>query len=157
MEKLYRKDFLKKTGVMIGVGAMSYSLGCKSAILRRLFSSNFKKIDSEKQLEKIISENDKVVIDIGATWCWACDKYDPVFKEVSKEYPDMIFGKIMADKIPSEDDTKISKKYNIEYLPITLLFKGGKLISQETGFMDNKKLIEYINSNFAPKDKIKAL
>lgn len=44
-------------------------------------------------------DNDKVVIDFSASWCSPCHFMEPIFKEYSENFTDVIFIKIDVDEL----------------------------------------------------------
>lgn len=94
-----------------------------------------------QQLEGIINSNKYVAVDLGATWCGPCRKYNPTFEAVAKDYEGkVVFCKVVLDKIKEEEGNKISKKYQASYIPKTMLFKDGKEVHSRVGGMDKGTL-----------------
>lgn len=94
-----------------------------------------------QQLEGIINSNKYVAVDIGATWCGPCRKYAPTFEAVAKDYEGkVVFCKVVLDKIKEEENNKISKKYQVSYIPKTILFKDKKEVHSRVGYMDETTL-----------------
>lgn len=111
-------------------------------------------ITTAQQLEDIITKNEKVVIDIGAIWCGPCREYAPLFEEVAKDYKEQIvFCKVILDKIDYKEDRKISEKYQVMYIPKTVLFKNGKEIHSFFGVRDKDVLKELVDTYLLEKNK----
>ncbi len=82
----------------------------------------------EDQLDKIVSENDKVVVQYGAGWCGNCRIIKPKFKRLSGETEGVEFVYVDAEKYPNSRNLA-----EVKNLPTFAGFKGGKLVSQAAG------------------------
>jgi len=84
-----------------------------------------------------------VAVDCFAEWCPPCKMLAPVIEKLSKEIPNIKFGKLNTDENP---DT--TEEYAIRSIPNILVFKDGKLIDQIVGFYPEaalkKKLEGYL-------------
>ncbi len=111
-------------------------------------------IQTLQQMEDLVKNNEKVAVDISATWCGPCREYDPVFEEVMEEYKDKtLFCKILLDKINNKEEKKIIEKYNVRYIPKTIFFKKGKEAYSQFGSMDKKTLIGLVETYLLEKNK----
>lgn len=109
-------------------------------------------IKTAQQLEDIISKNEKVAVDIGATWCGPCQKYAPTFHEVAEEYKEKaVFCKVVIDKIDKKEENTICNKYQVRYIPKTILIKNGKEVHNRVGGMDKNTLTELVDTYLLEK------
>lgn len=81
---------------------------------------------------------DKAVVDFFATWCGPCKMFSPVFEDVSSE-TDINFIKINVDEYPD-----IARKYGVMTIPTVILFKDGKEVKRNIGFMSKEELIDFL-------------
>lgn len=110
-------------------------------------------ITTLQQLEDIIEKNDKVAVDIGATWCSPCRYYAPTFEEVAKEYQGkVVFCKVVLDKIEYKEENKISDKYSVRLIPKTIFFKNGKEVHNRVGGIEKQDLKELIDTYLSEKE-----
>ena len=80
---------------------------------------------TEDTLQNIVSENEKVVVQYGATWCGNCRIMKPKFKKMAAENEDVAFLIVDAEKYPN------SRKFaNVDNLPTFAAFEGGALVDQ---------------------------
>ena len=80
---------------------------------------------TEDTLQSIVSENEKVVVQYGATWCGNCRIMKPKFKKLASENEDVAFLIVDAEKLPN------SRKFaNVDNLPTFAAFEGGNLVDQ---------------------------
>lgn len=89
-------------------------------------------------------EGDKLVlVDFYAPWCGPCKKMAPFLKEIaSEEDSNMKLVKINAD-----DNEELSTELQVASLPTLLLYKQGKLVWRNVGYIGKQQLLEKI-SNF---------
>ncbi|MCH7410777.1 thioredoxin family protein [Belliella sp. DSM 111904] len=95
-------------------------------------------------LEEIVGQNDKVVVQYGATWCGNCRIMKPKMKRLAGSYEGIIFLYVDAEKLPES-----RKLASVTNLPTFASFKDGKLVNQvqtnkEEGL---KNLIDEIADN----------
>ena len=56
---------------------------------------------TEDNLQSIVNENDKVVVQYSATWCGNCRIMKPKFKKLASELGDVKFVMVDAEKNPN--------------------------------------------------------
>ncbi len=53
---------------------------------------NMKPVELDsKNFDKVVQENEKVIVDIWAEWCVPCKMMSPIFEELAKEYPEIVY------------------------------------------------------------------
>jgi thiol-disulfide isomerase/thioredoxin len=80
---------------------------------------------TEDNLQKIVSENDKVVVQYGATWCGNCRIMKPKFKKLASENDTIPFYYVDAEKLPES-----RKLATVDNLPTFAVFEAGALKNQ---------------------------
>lgn len=90
--------------------------------------------------EQVINNKGLTVVDFWAPWCGPCKMFGPIFENVSVNYDNIKFCKLNVD----EDETEISKEFGVMSIPTVILFKDGKEIKRNIGFMDENSLIEFL-------------
>lgn len=88
-----------------------------------------------KEFEKILDENETVVIDFMADWCGTCKMYSPIFEKVSKDTNNATFVKVDVDTL-----SDISAEWGIQSIPTTVFMKNNKEASRFSGFIAEDKL-----------------
>ncbi|MCC2591549.1 thioredoxin family protein [Chryseobacterium sp. MFBS3-17] len=79
----------------------------------------------EDVLQNLVAQNDKVVVQYGATWCGNCRIMKPKFKKLASENSDIPFYYVDAEKLP--ESRKLAK---VDNLPTFAIFKNGELVNQ---------------------------
>lgn len=93
----------------------------------------------EKELDKNIKANKKVVIDCYAPWCGPCRMLAPIIDELADKLKDIKFYKINIDEA-----FDLAKKYSIMSIPTILVFEEGKLKNKIIGLQEKEELEQLI-------------
>ena len=80
---------------------------------------------TEDALQQIVAENDKVVVQYGATWCGNCRIMKPKFKLLASQNESIPFLIVDAEKFPES-----RKLASVNNLPTFATFVNGKLVNQ---------------------------
>lgn len=96
------------------------------------------KLEKDNFLEEI--QNGTVLVDFFATWCGPCRMMEPVLEEVSKELGIKVL-QVDVDKFQN-----IAMNYQVMSIPNLVLFKDGKVVKQNVGFMPKANLINWLNN-----------
>ncbi len=80
---------------------------------------------AEDKLQELVAQNDKVVVQYGATWCGNCRIMKPKFKKLASENDEIPFYYVDAEKLP--ESRKMAK---VDNLPTFAIFKAGELVNQ---------------------------
>lgn len=101
--------------------------------------SNEKQMTIE-EFDAAIKSSSLVLIDFGAEWCPPCKKMEPAIKAVTEKNA----GKLKLVKVDGGRDLDLLKKYNVEALPVLLIFKDGKQVWRKEGIADEKEISEQL-------------
>lgn len=83
-----------------------------------------------------------VLVDFYATWCGPCKMQSPIIDNLKEERSDIKIMKVDVDK---EED--VARTYGIMSIPTLMLFKDGKEVAKNVGFMPKEVLTDWINEN----------
>lgn len=86
-------------------------------------------IDITKELfEKIITDNDIVLIDFWASWCGPCKQFAPVFESLSESHPEAVFA-----KINTEEQQELAGHFQIRSIPTLMIFREQIIVFSQPG------------------------
>jgi thiol-disulfide isomerase/thioredoxin len=80
---------------------------------------------TEDNLQAIVSENHKVIVQYSATWCGNCRIMKPKFKKLASENENITFVIADAEKFPES-----RKLADVSNLPPFATFVDGKFVNQ---------------------------
>jgi len=110
--------------------------GCENPSAMNESSPNVKHITQGEFADEVTRCATPVVVDFYATWCGPCREFSPLLDRVAGGFTDKIkFVKINVDESPG-----IAQNYQVEAIPLVLLFKDGKLADRLTGVVTEADL-----------------
>ena len=89
--------------------------------------------DFEKEVQ-----GELVIVDFYADWCGPCQMLAPVLEQLDKEVSLKVV-KVNVDEIP-----ELARQFRIMSIPTLLLFKDGKFVKKDLGYMPIERLREFI-------------
>lgn len=106
-------------------------------------SSSIAYINNEAELDALLANHNKVIVDFYADWCGPCKRLHPIINTVSKGRRDIAFA-----KINTETASSLANRYGIKSIPTLLFFKDGNLVKRTQGLMSEADLQNVINQTF---------
>ncbi|WCA22621.1 thioredoxin family protein [Candidatus Phytoplasma oryzae] len=91
-------------------------------------------------LENIIQNNKKVLIDFFAPWCPPCVKLMTILDQLEISRPDVKLVKINFDLYKD-----LVSQNNVKKLPTLILYKEGKKIDEKIGFCSFEDLLSFVD------------
>jgi thioredoxin len=70
-----------------------------------------------------------VLVDFYADWCGPCKMMAPSIDELAANYQ----GRALVAKLDTDRAQQVSQSFNIRGIPTTIVFKGGKEVTRQTG------------------------
>jgi rhodanese-related sulfurtransferase len=103
------------------------------------FYSNSKSKLTLVEYNKIISENNDVLVDIGSVYCGACKKVKPVLETIRAQYG----ANLKIVEIDLEDSPQvIADLKTVKVFPTLILYKKRKIIFKKEGLGDLKNDVD---------------
>lgn len=97
-----------------------------------------KKITKD-EFEKVIKENDKVLIDFYANWCGPCKMLAPVLEEVEEETD------VLIVKVDVDEEYELAQMFNVTSIPTLIYFKDGKPSKMTRGYNSKEVILNMFN------------
>lgn len=99
-------------------------------------------IVTKNELEKILKDENVVLVDFFATWCGPCKMLAPVLEDLSQTYQ----GKATIVKVDVDKEQELAGQYGVMSIPTMILFKNGEVVKQVVGFQPKPQIENLINS-----------
>lgn len=93
--------------------------------------------------EKILKEKSLVLVDFWAPWCGPCRMVGPVIDELAEEYE----GKVVVGKVNVDEEEGLAVKHGVMSIPTVILFKNGKEMERQVGFIGKQGYEEMIKKH----------
>lgn len=77
-----------------------------------------------------------VIVDFFADWCGPCKMLAPIFEELEEEMKD----KVKFFKVDVDQSGELASRFNVFSIPTIMIFKDGKDVSTEIGFLPKEKI-----------------
>ncbi len=81
--------------------------------------------------DKVIADNQLVLVDIGATWCPPCRKMQPTIDQIKKEQGSKLYFLAVDGGV----DMDVMKHVQFEALPTFIIYKNGKEVWRKQGIV----------------------
>ncbi len=81
--------------------------------------------------DKVIADNQLVLVDIGATWCPPCKKMQPTVDQIKKEQGNALYFLAVDGGV----DMDVMKHVQFESLPTYIIYKNGKEVWRKQGIV----------------------
>ena len=94
---------------------------------------------SGSTFEKLIQDNEIVILDFWASWCAPCKQFSPTFERVSTQFESVLFAKVNI-----EEEHELAEVFQIRSIPHLMVFKQGIVIYSEAGSMPESTLKELV-------------
>ncbi len=83
---------------------------------------------NEENIETFLNQYNIAIFDFYADWCGPCKQFAPVFEKVSKDFPEIGFGKINTEKA-----LVLSEDFGIRSIPTIIILKEKTIIFEQSG------------------------
>ncbi|GAC1348201.1 MAG: hypothetical protein NVS2B9_18020 [Myxococcales bacterium] len=89
---------------------------------------------------KAAVEKDGILfVDFWATWCGPCRAFAPVYEDVSRENPDIVFAKVDTDK-----EQELAATFQIQSIPTLMVFRDRVLLFAQPGALPKAALQQLV-------------
>ncbi|MGM9972331.1 MAG: thioredoxin family protein [Anaeroplasmataceae bacterium] len=92
---------------------------------------------TKNNFKEVLENNPKILVDFWASWCSPCRMLGTVLEELKDE---MVIGKINVDEEP-----ELSMAFDVQTIPLVLLFKDGKVVNKINGYVPASVIKEFYN------------
>jgi thioredoxin 1 len=91
---------------------------------------------------EVLGSDKPVLVDFWADWCAPCKMIGPSLEEISDELADQV----TIAKMDIMESTDTPAKYNVQSIPLMILFKNGEPVAQKLGAGPKSQLKRWLES-----------
>ena len=91
--------------------------------------------------DEVLNADVPVLVDFTAVWCGPCRAIAPVVDKLADTYA----GRVRVGKMDIDHNPKTPAKYHVRAVPTLVMFKGGKVLSQVVGAVNQRKLVSMVD------------
>lgn len=95
---------------------------------------------NSESFEKVVKENERVLIDFYADWCGPCKMIAPIIEELDKEQNGLCVCKVNVD-----NETPLAIAFKVQYIPTLVYIKNGEIVDTITGLKTKEEILALIN------------
>src|SRR5262245_57299687 len=81
--------------------------------------------------EQVVKQELPVLVDFSATWCGPCKMLEPHLEELKEKHGD----KLKVVKVDVDQRGEVSSHYGVSGIPAMMIFKDGRVVADEVGYM----------------------
>lgn len=96
---------------------------------------------SLEEFQQLLNTDKPVLVDFHTVWCSPCRKMAPIVDEIESAYSD----KAVVMRVDVDKSKEVGNAYNIEGVPVFILFKNGKAIWTHNGIISKSALMAKID------------
>jgi len=105
-----------------------------------------------ENIEKLITENEIVILDFWAEWCGPCRSFAPIFEQAAEDYPDITFA-----KVNTEEEQQLAGHFQIRSIPTLIVFRDQIMLFNQGGALPRQALDDLIGKvRELDMDKVRA-
>ena len=97
-----------------------------------------------QNFEQTVLDNDTVFVDFWADWCGPCQRFAPVYEDVSQQHDGVVFA-----KVDTEAEQALAAAVNITSIPTLMAFRDGILVFRQAGALPKEQfqsLVEQVGA-----------
>lgn len=91
--------------------------------------------------QRLVLDNDIVLVDFWAAWCGPCRAFAPVFEKASDKHADVVFA-----KVDTEAEQALAAAAGITSIPTLMAFREGILVFAQPGALPAPALEQVITA-----------
>ncbi len=94
---------------------------------------------TQANFEQVVTGNDIVLVDFWAPWCGPCRGFAPIYEQVAKNHPDIVFA-----KVNTEEEQALAGYFDIRSIPTIMVFREQIILLSQPGSLPASGLEDLI-------------
>ncbi len=94
---------------------------------------------TKDNLERVIEDNNIVIIDFWAEWCGPCKMFGPVFEKAADAHPEITFA-----KCDTEQQAEVASTFGIRSIPTIAVFREQVMLFMQPGALPAEGLEQLV-------------
>jgi thioredoxin 1 len=133
---------VKNLMAIVAATALLGAAGCENPSSMNESSPNVKHISQGDFGDEVTHCAQPVAVEFYATWCGPCQQELPLLDRVAGGYS----GKVKFVKVNLDESPGLAQNYDVQAVPLLLLFKDGKLEERLLGLQTEDILTNKLNA-----------
>jgi thioredoxin len=92
-------------------------------------------LNSDADLERVLSEHETVVLDFWAPWCAPCREFAPLFEAAAARHPDLAFARVNSD-----DAKPLARAFDVKSIPTLIVIRERIMVAEQPGYLPGPAL-----------------
>lgn len=101
-----------------------------------------KKVETIKDFEQLMKQENPVLLDFYADWCGPCQSLLPTVEKLSKEYE----GRVEIQKVNVDENNELAVKFGVRSIPALFFLKDAEVVDKGVGILSEAVLKEKLNA-----------
>jgi len=95
-----------------------------------------------KDFNKILENNNVVIVKFSSTWCTPCRIMEPIINNVAEKFA----GKVKIIDVDVDESPELATQYKIRSVPTFMYVKNKEIADKSVGAISEETLVGKINS-----------
>ena len=97
---------------------------------------------NQKDFQKTIESNKKVLIDFYADWCGPCQTLLPTIHKLADEFD----GDVLIKKVNVDENEELAASFGVRSIPTLVYISNGEEVNRQNGLISERDLRDQINN-----------